>query len=81
MSALFVRLRDAHEHGDRIRTRVFVGRDADHFQLAGELHLDVGEWQILGAALLAGAEQFGPDHIVVQTPDDQAIVERLGVTT
>jgi hypothetical protein len=79
MSGLIVRLRDTEEYGDRICTRVFVGRDPDHLQLAGVLHLDVGEWQIIGAALLAGAQMFGPAHLIVESPDDQALVERRQV--
>lgn len=73
---LIVRLRDTQEYGDRVCTRVFVGRDSDHLQLAGVLHLDVGEWQIIGAALLAGAAAFGADQMVVQTPDSQALAEQ-----
>lgn len=77
MSGLIVRLRDTQEYGDRDRicTRVFVGREEGALQLAGVLHLDAGEWQIIGAALLVGAKAFGPDHIVVETPDDLALVE------
>ena len=52
---MFIKTRDKRV-GDRILSQYFIGEDADHLQLAGELHLHIGEWQLLGAALLIGAK-------------------------
>lgn len=62
---------------DRIRATVFFGPDKDHLQKSGELVLDVGEWQSLGAALGIGLEQmvqvvfkddkcYVPMHLVIE---------------
>ena len=40
------------------RVQVFVGPDKGHLQLAGELFLDTGEAQLLGAALILGAQHM-----------------------
>lgn len=62
---LIVRLRDEHMDHHRVRQSWFVGPDAEHLQLAGTLVLSVGEWRLLGTALLGGAEIM-PRHLVVE---------------
>jgi hypothetical protein len=44
---------------DAVEIRLFTGPDPDHLQLAGTLRLRVGEWQLLGTALL-----FGERHVM-----------------
>lgn len=67
--------------GDMITSQFFIGEDADHLQLAGELRLHIGEWQLMGAALLIGAEltqgqlQILPsDESVVNVPGDDSLI-------
>jgi hypothetical protein len=50
-------------HGDRV----------EHLQLAGSLLLNVGEWQILGAALLIGGRQTH-GQLRILTEGDQGVV-------
>ena len=58
--------------GERIKTQVHIGPDADHMQLAGTLVLSVGETQVFGAALYAGARLM-VGALSVKTPDDAVI--------
>jgi hypothetical protein len=72
---MVIRLRD-EVRGNRVHSRVYIGPDGEHLQLAGSLVLDVGEWQLLGAALLLGAaETWG--RLAVEYPDDLAVLESL----
>ena len=71
---MIIKLRD-EKIGELIHTRVFAGKDPDHLKLLGKLIMDIGEWQLLGAALLMGAAQT-KGHLVIQHPDDQKIVEK-----
>jgi hypothetical protein len=70
---MIIKLRD-ERRGPHIHTRVFIGEDEDHLKLTGTLIMDVGEWQLFGAALLMGAQQT-KGNLIVQHPDDQKIVE------
>lgn len=47
----------AERRGEHVHERVFVGADEGHLALAGVLVMDVGQWQIFGAALALGAAQ------------------------
>jgi len=73
---MIIKLRDERQ-GNHIHTRVFMGEDEDHFKLTGRLVMDVGEWQLFGAALLLGAEQT-KGHLIVQHPDDLKIAKEEG---
>ena len=70
---MIIRLRDERK-GPYIHSRVFMGEDEDHLKLTGKLVMDIGEWQLFGAALLMGAQQT-KGHLIVQLPDDQKIVK------
>ena len=70
---MIIRLRD-ERRGERVYMRVFIGEDEDHLELCGALYLNIGEWQLFGAALLLGAQQT-KGHLEVQHPDDLKIVE------
>ncbi len=70
---MIIRMRD-ERRGDHIHTRVFMGKDEDHLKLTGTLVMDVGEWQLFGAALLIGADQT-KGHLVIHYPDNKKIVE------
>lgn len=67
--------RDPAQPEDRLVIRVFVGPKDQTLQLAGELRLDVGEWQSFGAALSIGADYMAkamlphPPHLVVDVED------------
>lgn len=43
-----------------------MGPDADHLANCGKLILRIGEWQLLGACLLLGADHM-PEHLEVVT--------------
>lgn len=57
---------------NRIRARIFVGREVGNFQLAGDLLLHVGEWQIIMAALGMGAKATH-GHLEVDVQDPLAV--------
>ena len=68
---MIVKLR-SHPVAGRVHQQVFAGPDADHLQLAGELVLDLGDWQLIGAALLIGAHAFSA-HMRVITEGDREV--------
>jgi hypothetical protein len=41
---------------EKVDVDVFVGQEVGKLEFAGRLRLRVGEWQIIGAALLLGAD-------------------------
>lgn len=43
--------------GEHVHEHVFVGPDRDHLALAGTLVMDIGQYQLFGAALLMGAKK------------------------
>jgi len=63
--------------GNHIRTKIFIGEDAEHLQLAGVLMLRVGEWQLFNVALSMGASNM-EGHLVVECPDDKKVLSDLG---
>jgi len=73
---MILRLRDKLE-GERIRSTFYVGEPQGTLQNCGELLLYVGEWQLIGAALLLGAKGT-QGRLVVEMPDDRQIIEELG---
>lgn len=48
-----------------IKVQCFAGVDKGHLQLAGNLLLHTQEWQLLGAALLLGAEKTNGELEVI----------------
>lgn len=72
MTPLTLKLK-SRRAGKLVREQVFIGPDADHLALAGILMFEVGEWQLFGAALLAGARQTHGQFVVV-TEGDEAVV-------
>uniref|UniRef100_A0A6M3KYP1 Uncharacterized protein n=1 Tax=viral metagenome TaxID=1070528 RepID=A0A6M3KYP1_9ZZZZ len=47
---------------DRVYETWFIGPDKDHLQNAGRIVYHVGEYQIIGAALLIGIEAVNKDY-------------------
>ena len=66
---MVIRLRD-ELLGRHCHTRVFIGKDWDHLQLSGTLVMEIGEWQLFGAALISGARQTKTE---LQLPDSDAM--------
>jgi hypothetical protein len=64
---MIIKLRSHRMGQKRIREQVFVGQDADYLQLAGELILEIGEWQTFRAALVFAAEHFTGWNLTVLT--------------
>ena len=69
---MLIRLRSKRK-GDHVHERVFAGTDADHLKLLGTLVMDVGEWQVFGAALMLGARQMH-GQLTVESPDGKRVV-------
>jgi len=68
-----IKLRGRLTGDERVLAGVFVGKDADHYQLAGELTLDVSEWHFFAAALLLGAARTdGGLQVEVEDPPEEA---------
>ena len=59
--------------GRHIHSRIFMGQDEDHLALTGTLVMDMGEWQVFGAALLIGARGMH-GNLTVEMPDSRDIV-------
>ena len=71
---MIVKFRDEKRGPERIHSRVFIGPDADHLQLAGEIEFShIGEWQLFGTAILMGSRRMG-GQLQVEFPDDLEIV-------
>lgn len=54
---------------ERIRANFFMQAPWLTPQLAGHLILDIGEWQLLGAALIMGAQKTN-GHLAVEIRED-----------
>lgn len=72
----FMKMRLKRLSSERLGIQFFLGPDRDHLQLAGDLNLNIGEWQVFGAALRTGIER----HTQVTSDGDtivpmQVIVE------
>ena len=52
--------------GAHVEVQVFMGVDENHYQYVGVLTMDVGQWQLFGAAMLLGADATR-GHLVVET--------------
>jgi hypothetical protein len=82
---MIVKLRDELK-GKHVHSRIFMGVDEDHLQLCGTLVMDIGAWQIFGAALLLGADHMarvrmeqGTTHrdLTILLPDSKSMEEAL----
>lgn len=69
---MHVKLRGNVMGDGRIRETVFVGPSPHVLQNAGTLVLNVGEWQLFGAALMLGAGRTNGD-LAVESNDDEVI--------
>ena len=75
MTILKLRAKESGE--DRVTVAVFAGRENRTLQLAGTLHLYVGEYQLLGSALKLGAvQQMGQLKVVCEGYLGDAAEER-----
>ena len=72
---MIIRLRDKLL-GRHCHTRVFIGVDQDHLQLSGNLVMEIGEWQLFGAALLMGAAKSN-GRLTVELPDSDAMSKSI----
>ena len=55
--------------GEYVLARFFFANPGNTFQLAGELRMQVGEWQIFGAALSMGTKLARRHlHLVIDDP-------------
>ena len=70
---MYLRLRSERK-GSHVHQRVFVGPDSEHLALAGTLVMNIGEWQLFGAALLLGAKAT-KGHLTVDSPDEIEVVK------
>ena len=64
--------------GQHVREAVFGGPDREHLALLGNLTMNIGEWQLFGAALLMGAKQT-KGHLTVILEGDQEVVRALEI--
>lgn len=55
----------ADNFGEHVHVKFFMGPDLDHLANCGKLTLRIGEWQLLGACLLLGAERMTVEHLEV----------------
>lgn len=62
--------------GKHVHTRVFMGVNREAPALTGTLILNVGEWQVFGAALLLGAEQMN-GQVTITLPDTEEVKRDL----
>lgn len=75
---MIVKLR-SRRSGIHVIEDVYVGPDAEHLAKAGTLTLDVGQWQIFGAALRLGAgHTHGQLEVILE--GDQEVVQDKGGT-
>lgn len=75
---MIIRLRD-ERRGNHVHTRVFVGPDHEHLALAGQLCLDIGQWQLFGAALMLGAKRT-QGQLKIESPDQDRVVKSEAAT-
>lgn len=66
MVKLRSRLRGAHRH-----VSVFMGPDADHLALTGELVMGPADWMIFAAGFAMGARRFTPLTVVFEDDDSR----------
>lgn len=63
--------------GDLVHETYFMGNEGQLLAKIGTLVMDIGSWQLFGAALLLGADKtLGPLKVIFQ--DQEEIVEKTG---
>lgn len=60
--------------GDHIVTQVQVGTSPADMRVAGQLSLNLSEWQLFGTALLLGADALSNGFLQVTNDGDEAVV-------
>lgn len=66
------------QEGNRVRETFFIGEEGFTLQNAGSLLLEIGEWQLLGAALLCSQEIVNKNYprLKVICEGDKSVLTR-----
>jgi hypothetical protein len=70
---MIIKLRSERRGEDRVVERILMGEDEKHLKLVGSLTLNVGEWQLFGAALLLGAEHTKTNLRIIFEGDEEVV--------
>lgn len=71
---MIFRLR-GERRGDHIHARLFAGETEGALGQCGALVFRIGEWQLFGAMLTAGARQIPSEHALLDLRDPLALLE------